>query len=108
MTGRDIVPGVFVRNPRTGKFDLMLNVERLAINDKHIVEYDKHDATHRQLLAMRGYELEPVRLNIGDTQRERRALIRHKSTFALGTTTFRRSSPQCLGPGFCTLVCCVW
>jgi len=45
--------GVFVH--REGRWDLMLNVDRLAINDQHIVKYDKTDATHRQLLGMRGY-----------------------------------------------------
>ena len=33
----------------------MLNVDRLALDDQHIVKYDKTDSMHRQLLGMRGY-----------------------------------------------------
>jgi hypothetical protein len=54
--------GVFVN--RGGIWDLMMCVEHLKLNDKHVVCYDRNDTTHRQLLAMRGYETEPVTLKI--------------------------------------------
>ena len=46
--------GTFFKNDQDG-YDLLLNVERLAITDDYIVKYDPTDATHRQLLASRGW-----------------------------------------------------
>lgn len=57
-----IPEGKFVE--RGGRWDLMLNVDRLALNDEHVVEYQKNDTTHRQLLVMRGYETEPVKMTV--------------------------------------------
>ena len=49
---------------RGGRWDLMLNVNKIALDDKHVVKYDKNDTTHRQLLAMRGYETEPIEMDV--------------------------------------------
>eukprot|EP00750_Incisomonas_marina_P010993 INCI16328.9.p1 GENE.INCI16328.9~~INCI16328.9.p1 ORF type:complete len:1224 (+),score=199.72 INCI16328.9:164-3835(+) len=74
--------GVFVR--RGNKWDLMLNVDRLALDDQHIVKYDKTDSMHRQLLGMRGYETDPIIMEIPDDTVEHQALISHLDTHAAG------------------------
>ena len=49
---------------RGGRWDLMLNVNKIALDDQHVVKYDKNDSKHRELLAMRGYETEAIEMDV--------------------------------------------